>query len=403
MAIDKQQFSIELPNGTTVRPVDGSTTLDEAWSPFVQASTTIALPASLVPFDVRSTPAPRVLITAQQDFTDADEVSAFTALFGAGTVAGLTAAYGGGTVADITAAHNRPWTPGETRRQVLRTFDLTLRSRSRGAGNTLVLELASDEALLQDFAPVMGAPYNDEGPIGGGVVPATSLSDVVRTVVSAVLTDATFADFTIDGDVSAFVSGPWSPGPTPYGIPWDAGVSAWDLLAPMVEAAGARLWCDESRKWHLDPAGPDSAVSVAITATGTMTDYTDEISRDADWGDAVVVRYSWTTRAGVQSMSTDYAIPPYPVNWSRTVVFDRPLGTQANSFVPPTGAAAALLAQISVLGRQLPLAAVNDFTTTPGASLTATLPDGTVLTGRVASVAWNFGSRQMRLSTRNMS
>lgn len=401
--INQQTFAAVLPDGTTAGALSGTTvTLDESWTPYAGANLTIPMPASLTPFDPRVKPVPRVKITSRQDFTDSDDVSVFSAQFGAVTVAGLTAAFGGGTVAAITAAHNRPWVAGQNRRRILRTFDLGIRKRRRNRDGTLTLTLAGDEALLQDFAPVLGPPYNDEGGIGGGVVPASSLAEVVTSVLEAVLGvgTVTLAPTRINIDLSEFIDGPYAPGPTPYGIGWADGITAWDFLNPLLAIAGARLWCDETRVWHIDTIPLDLDTTLEVASDLNLTDFEDEITRDGEWYDAVVVRYSWTTTAGTAKTSSDYAVPGTP--WSRTYVVDRALGKQKNSFTPPAGAAAAILKQISTLGRLVPVSAINDFDATPGQALTVTLPDGAVA-GRLAAVTWNLDSREMRLSTRNMT
>jgi len=399
-SIDNQQFSAVLPNGTTGKPTAGTITIDESWSPYAQATITVPMPATLAAFDPRLPSAPRVVVNVQQDFTDADAVSVFTATFGGGTVAALSAAFGSGTVAAITAAHNRPWTPGEYRRRVIRKFDLGIRRRSRGPDNTLVLTLASDEALLQDIAPLMGGG-GDEGPVGGGVLAAGSLSELVSGLLQATL-GATLAPTDVNVDLSPYRE-VWGPGTPGLGIEWPAGVTAWDFINEFVQLAGARLWCDENRVWHLDRAPLDFALSLTVASAVSLLDFTDEISRDADWYDAAVVVYNWTNAAGATFYTTDYARADYLTPYTRTYVVNRDLGKRSSSFMPPTGAAAGLLAQVSVLGRLVPVAAVNDFNATPGSALTITLPDAAPLNGRLSSVSWGIDSRQMKLSTRNMT
>ena len=397
--IDRQIYTVTLPDATTIKLAGGNVTLDESWAPYVQGSVTVPMPASLSAFDPRLSPAPRVTIVAQQDFTDADLTSAFSAQFGALTTAALTAAYGAGLTSAITAVRNRPWTAGVTRRQELRTFDLTIRHRERGPENTLVLTLSSDEALLQDFAPLLGPPFNDEGGFGAGVVPALMLSDVVAQVIA--LFGGTLVSTTVDRALTEYYDGPYGTGGV-YGIPWQAGVSAWDFLAPLVQLAGGRLWCDENRGWHLESPMANNDSTVAVTATETMTDFTDTITRDGDWADAVLVKYKWVKVNGLAGSLTDYA-RSYAGPVSKTYVVEYDLGTRPNAFVPAYGAAANLFAQVNALGRTVPVAAVNDFAAVPGGTLTATLPDTTTLSGRIAAVTWNFQSREMRVSTRNMT
>lgn len=401
--INRQTFSALLPGGAIVQPIAGNITMDELWSPFIQASITIPAPASLSLLDPRATPPPRVTLTAQQDFTDSDELSVFTTLYGGGTVAALTTLYGGGTVAAITAAHNRPWVNDQYARRIIRTFDLGLRARARDVENTVRLSLASDEALLQDIAPISG-PGGDSGlpGVGGGVLNATTFAEAIPAILDAALDAPVITESTVTGDISSFVETWGIPGTPPQGIAWTAGQSAWDFANMLVQAIGGRLWCDEARLWHLTAPGINQPVAIAIEAGESLVNYTDEISRDADWYDAVVVTYTWTNAAGANFFTTDYA-PTDLSAYSRTYAVTRDLGKRKSGFSPPVGAAAALLAQVSNLGRILPLESVNDFNTIPGAALTVILPDATTLTGRVASVAFDMQSKEMSISTRNMS
>lgn len=400
ITVNAQSFTAALPNGTTVRVIDGSITLDEAWTTYATASVTVPLPVSLTAFDPRTTPPPRVKITIQQDYTDSDLTSVFTAMFGGGTTAALTAAYGSGLTSAITAAHNRPWISGEYRRQNLRSFDLGIRSRERGPDNTLILQLASDEGLLQDWAPMLGPPFNDEGGFGAGVVPALNLADITAQVLALPYFSGTLVTVNIDRPMTEFYDGPYGTGSV-YGIPWQAGVTAFDFLTTLLDVAGARLWCDENKGWHLDPAVRNNTTTTTITSDSSLTDYTDTIDRDGDWYNAVVYRYRWVTTSGVAQTGNDYANGGMP--WSRTKTVEVDLGRRPNSFSTPLGAAVSMLAQVSTLGRTVPVSAVNDFSATPGGTLTVTLPDATTLSGRIASVAWDLKTREMRLETRNMS
>lgn len=411
ITINEQTFSVLLPDATTVVPIDGSLTLDEIWTPYIQARLTIPRPSSLTPFNPLQTPPPRVIVTVQQDFTDSDLVSWFTTAFGAGTIAVLTTAFGAGTIAAITAAHNRPWVAGETRRRIRRSFNLGIRSRSVGDDDTLVLELASDEALLQDIAPLK-SPKTSGAPAAGGdyltldgIVPPT-LYEAVNAVLVGVGLIAPY-DFvaTLDKSLTDFTEGPWFPSAS-YGIPWEAGTNAWDFLTPLLESAGARLWCDENRVWRLEAPNTNNSGSITLDSSTNLTGFTDQASRDADWYDAVVIKYTWTRTNGTSGIAYDSAMKNYVggAYYSRTYSTSRDLGLRSNTFVPPTGAAATLLAQVLVLGRSLtPVRSVSDFSAASGASVSATLPDTTVLSGRIASVGWDFANREMTLSTRNIT
>lgn len=401
--IDLQEFTADLPDGNIVNLIGGSLTIDETWAPYIQGSIVIPIPDDLDFFDPRDSDPPRVTLTMSQQFSDSDDVAVFTTTFAAGTIAALTTLYGALTVAAITAAHNRPWSPGVTTRPFSRSFDLGIRSRIVGVENTLTLTLASDEALMQDIAPLMG-PGGDSGlpGVGGGVLNATTFEEAIPAILAAALPTATITEFTATGDISQFVE-PWGiPGTPPNGIPWPAGQSAWAFASMLTDIVGARLWCDESRLWHVTALAPDKSTAVAVAAGVNMTGYSDTVSRDADWYDAVVITYTWTTPSGASSFTTDNT-PDAPTPFSRVYDVQRDLGKRKSGFLPADGAAAALLAQVSNLGRTIPIEAINNFQADPGATLAVTLPDATALTGRIQSVTWDIGTREMSLTTRNMS
>lgn len=408
ITINSQDFTVELPSGAIVRPIDGEITMDELWAPFIQGSVTISTPASLTGLDPRTTPIPRIKVKVQQDFTDSDEVSVFTTAFAASNVAALTTAYGAGTVAAITAARNRPWASGETRRRRIRIFDLSLRSRTKTSENTLILGLASDEAYLQDIASLVSPTTSAIVPPFPWITDNGTVPGVLSDAVTAVLQPLGMATsdpliVRVDRGLSEYVEGPFFPSGS--GVPWPAGVTAWELLAPLVEVAGARLWVDESRVWHLDAPQGDNDTTITVAATGNLTQSADEISRQTDWYDSVVINYTWTKANGSTGVSSDFArtgtIPGF--TYSRTYIVNRDLGLRSNSFTPPVGAAATLHSQMVTRGRVVNPTAVSDYAAIPGASVTLNLPDGSNATGRISSVRWDFASREMSLTTRNIS
>lgn len=118
---------------------------------------------------------------------------------------------------------------------------------------------------------------------------------------------------------------------TPYPIErdqesltWAAGQSAYDFLDPLIQAAGLRLVCDESRAWTLRPASfVSSAPALNIRRGVNMIDATDTLSREGDsaWFDAAVTEYVWRDRRGIERRRLDsFALnDPY----TRCVKFDK--------------------------------------------------------------------------------
>lgn len=174
-------------------------------------------------------------------------------------------------------------------------------------------------------------------------------------------------------------------------LDWPPGVSGWDYVNPMVQAANLRLWCDELRVWRLDPASTLQPGLLHISELTNATEAEDEITRDADWFDSVVIEYR-SVAAGATVLEYDYAGAP---------------GTKAKKFEyarakPGSGAAAALLARAQGRGRVLKLEAVSDYDARPGEALLATLPDTPIQSGLVAAVKWRFPESEMAVESRGL-
>lgn len=127
-------------------------------------------------------------------------------------------------------------------------------------------------------------------------------------------------EFAGDVDASSSTRTPVVERP-PDALIWRAEQSAIEFLAPLVQAYGFRLVCDELRRWTLRDADYLAPGSLTIRAGVNMHDARDELSRDGDsgWCDAAVIIYTWTDDAGMQQRRIDaYALTmPYT---SRVVI-----------------------------------------------------------------------------------
>ena len=326
--------------------VEASIQLDDSWVPYCQAELTIVTPAEeLVEFiDPRENH--RVTVVVTQEWT-------------------------------------RPVRAPQTR-----TFDLLLREREvdHETGRT-TLKLESDEGYLIDAALVANS------------------ADTSRTVfvssLRALVNDVLF-DFEAElqlGDADFDFSG------SEDSLTLEPGVTYWDYLAVLVQASGLRLFCDEQRQWWLVEAATyviDQQINIA--ASVNLTKGRDMISRYGDWFDSVVVKYSWTSSLGAQEVRYDSAGEPvgnygiafpiaFPINFGAPrLVAGKIKVVEWNRPYPGPGAAAAIRARAQGHGRTLALDALSDYTTTPGMTLVATLPDTPIQTGTVSSVAWRFAA-----------
>lgn len=192
-----------------------------------------------------------------------------------------------------------------------------------------------------------------------------------------------------DADASASTRTPDVQRP-PELFVWDAGVTAWEFLEPLTSPAGLRLFCDEQRVWRLVDPAEYSVPGVVSIARWNATEGTDTITRDDPnvYCTGVVVRYTWTDATGTKREATDSA-----GTTGRVLVweYERPY--------PGPGAAAAILARRTGTGRVQNVTALANWTTTPGAEASISLPGTLDQIGRVAAVSWDLKNGLMDLGT----
>lgn len=176
------------------------------------------------------------------------------------------------------------------------------------------------------------------------------------------------------------------------------GTLDWDYVAPLVQAGGLRLFCDENREWRLvDPLTYAVPGQINVAAGTNATSGRDTISRQQEaWFDAVVVEYRWTDAEGLPQVAYDAA--SHGGTKLLKKVIERPF--------PGAGAAASILALYSGRGRTLDVEALTDLNATPGMALAMTLPGTPVQVGVVSSVTWKWSaegdSDEMRIDSRGL-
>lgn len=315
--------------------IDADITLDEGWSPYTQASLVCWLP--------------------DEGFEDIDPRNGSRVDFT------LTQSFGTPEV-PFNALYRAP---------IEREFSLALRVREIDhVTGTVRLELASGEAGLQDYALVAAAP-------------ASPSSTDVRTITAWVLEriGATLETGTETGTVEADATA------------WQPGVTAWDYLRPLLDAAELRLWCDELGHWYLTEPLRGAEGGLILSASGTVTQADDAIDRERDWYDAVVITYRWRDSSDVEHVVYDTASLS---GWSKVlpITYERPW--------PGNGAAAAILARAKGRGRRIGIEAINDYAATPGQAVTLVLEDTPIQTGILSSVRWRLPDDEMKVSSRDL-
>ena len=262
---------------------------------------------------------------------------------------------------------------------VERSFNLGLRERNIDyEREVIVLTLASDEALLSDYAPLA----DDTAPLSLG----TSLRDVVDYVLDSAIPGAALEsspswdeDLTGDADAEAFT--------------WKGGQSGLDFLAPLVQVAGFRLVCNESQEWTLRNEDYEEAGAVSIRHAVNMITADETISRDSGiWYDAAATVWEWTDSLGVQQRMVDaYALTtPY----TRLQLFER------STPYPGPGFSQYAVRRAQQRGREMMAVSVSDWNAHAEQSVTIYLNETLTQVGKIQSVSFSLDNDEMTVTAR---
>lgn len=357
--IDEHRATVHY-GGRVVDASQATITLDRGYSPYVQGSIRVPADTSLDPRD-----GDRVLLTLRQTFGDSATAAEVGAAHPGATAASMSALWSGLTAAQVSALHFTPWNRFGVRPSTSRTLDLVVvgSSTSRRARET-VLTVASDEAIAQ-------------GHILVSTRPETFGSLSVRAIVSQVL-----------GAVGAQLLAGTADGTLDQAATWEPGETAWDFMAPLVQQAGLRLWCDGRRAWRLDDDQATTGGTITLSSRDRVVDASLDIDLDGgDWADAVVIRYRWRDSNNVEQTRYDVAGATRPRRGVLLEYTDTPY--------PGPGAAAQVLRRRSRRGRVAPVEAVSDYSTEPGMAFLLTVDELAQQAGVVQAVEWRLPAAEM--------
>lgn len=262
-----------------------------------------------------------------------------------------------------------------------RVFDLGVRSRPVSQSDATVrVSLASDEALLGDYAPLA----DDATPL----THVASLRDVVDYVLDEALGAALEATPAIDYDFTGT-------GYNNDAFTWKAGQSGLAFLQPLVQAAGFRLVCDETRAWTLRDEEYVLTPTIAIRYGVNMNAGSDVIDRDAGlWCDACVVRYRWTTAAGEALEEIDAFALSTPYTLLRLIERDTPY--------PGAGFAAYVVRRAQFRGREVEATRGADWTARAEQYVSIVLDGAPTQTGVVESIEYDIAGDRMTVRSRTV-
>lgn len=265
-----------------------------------------------------------------------------------------------------------------------RSFDLGLRDREIDyTAQSITLQLASDEGLLDDFAPLT----DDTAPLAL----AGSLRDVIDYVLDVAIPGASLeASPANDADLTP------APGAAEDdAFTWQAGQSAMDFLHPLCQVAGYRLVCDEQRNWTLRAEDYYADGSITVRYAVNMIESDETISRDSGvWYDAAAVVHEWADSAGETQRRVDsYALTtPY----TRLQLFEK------DTPYPGPGFAEYAVRRAQGRGREVVAAAVSDWRAQAEQPVTIVYQDTPIQTGLTLNVEFSLDDDRMTINTRTV-
>ncbi len=358
--------SVSSATGVAVlSPTDVRVQLSEARFPFGQADVTV--PIGQLDFSNPRAGDARLLLDLRESVGDPVRVSEITADHG-GSMAALTAVFGG-AVAPVTATYFEPWNDDETITGSAARLNLVLHGREVDhAAGVVRLTGYTDEALAVVYRLVSTS-----------VETSGSLS--VRGTVNFALSKIGAA--LLPGPVDAVIE-------EPDAIVWEPGVSAWEYIRNVAEAAGLVVRCDGRRRWTLtrrDDTRPERVVLDRSTGIRERIDVDGE-----QYADAVVVRYDWTDPASGESRTrVDTASQRADAVTVKLVERRVPY--------PGRGAAAYWLKRLAARGRMFDITQVNDYAIRPGMEFTAPVPATPTQVGRIEQIEWTLPAASMTITT----
>ncbi len=366
--------------GASVDCLSVELTVDETWTPRVQA--TVVVPLGTVFYN---NPATVTITRLRPAAAPLSEVSAANA---GKKLSDLTAANAGKKLSDLTARWAVPAVPGWVSvESVAAKVRLRKYDQDYVAG-TLTLTLASDECVMQESS---GRPI---------VCPQeTMLNRFVRLLGEAGMQDAPYdqyPDLTSGGDLVT----PARPGT-------GMAETVWNAISESAAAVGRRAGCDLDGRWNLwdTAAAPPRTVTLTEVFTARVS-----YSRDNPaYAERIAATLHATDSAGAD-VSLTSVDPPFT---DVSGFLEQHYKTEQVSYGPvvvPTGVAPVWPVDLAAVKRRalrsggtLTVTAPLNLSARPGDSVNVTAPGLPALTGVAASVSWRVdeSTAAMTITTRS--
>lgn len=182
---------------------------------------------------------------------------------------------------------------------------------------------------------------------------------------------------------------------SPDALTWQAGQDAMSFLAPIVQAAGLRLVCDEQRVWTLRDESYDAGGSIEVRHGVNLIGGSEKIARgDRDWFDAAVAIYTWTDRNGARQERIDAYALTTPHTLLRRFDFTTPY--------PGPGFAEYAVRRAQGRGREVTVTTVADWTAKAEQGFTAILDGTPTQVGSTNLVTFNLDTDEVTITSRTV-
>lgn len=266
--------------------------------------------------------------------------------------------------------------------------DLHVRSREiKRPSNRLVFQCHSDESLASDYRR---ASWD-------GQPPQSNILDALEYHVEIASRGGVVPPVVSDFD-------PFYGASAVAGLVQETGQDSWSVIREAAARAGVSVYCDSDRTWRIakpQALSADTALNLTTGGGGIIIESNSVYSRE-NFHNTVCIKYAWKDINNVDQVIYGHA-------FINSGDFDTDV-IGINSFyeernVPATqaqadAAATATLKALARRGRSFVIQAVSAYWLRPGATVTATLPEGEQERLLVSAVNFSFPSGSMSVRLR---
>jgi len=372
------QHEVRVFSGTTELEAlenAGTITADRGWSPHVQGTLNVRVPAS----NVSTQPGAMLTIELTQRFGYFAFTRDLTDLYAGLTTAALTAAFAGGTTATFTALIAAGSWNTPVRASTGRTLELVIISRRRSRDEHSVT-LASVEALIQDWLSYK--VDGDDSSVAVTVEGDTTASLLRGMIALHAAQTATEMPTILNLATDRIIA------PISYVI--EAGDPTIAAVFPVLTQTLQRLFSPGDSSIILTDRNQVSAGAITVASGVGLIEWEVSEERTAQQ----LVKFTGTlTNPAARPIYSSTAFPD--INPPHEKISVAP-----NAYVPHPGLMSTItsalgpyLRAIGLDDSPVRLVTVNDYSVMPGSPITYTLPDEAPVKNSIDALTWQLGGQ----------